>query len=98
MARQILGERRGESSFFVQMGGDEGRLEKLKKRLEKVSRNGNRRVFLVRGLTRAAELWYNMGTYCGRGLGLRVSRGSVSQNVEGRSEKRSWRHTEWLRS
>ena len=45
MARQILGERRGESSFFVQMGGDEVRLEKLKKRLEKVSRNGNRRVF-----------------------------------------------------
>ena len=70
MARQIFEERRGESSFFVRMGGGEVRLEKWKKRWKKVSRNGNRRVFGVRGLTRAAELWYNMSTNCGKGLGL----------------------------
>ncbi len=54
-------------------GGCKG--AKVEENMEKSAADYRYESFLRLWVDGAAELWYNMDTQCGKGLGLRVSRG-----------------------
>ena len=61
--------------LFCANGGEGCKSAKVEENMEKSAADYRYESFLRLWVDGVAEIWYNMGTYCGEGLGFRVSRG-----------------------